>query len=63
MHAILFKEIFIMGKRGVTVIVDWLFVVRSDALCSKAGCSGTVSSGTNNSGIRTESLLVVEAIS
>ena len=44
------------------VVVDWLFVVSSDALYSKAVCLRTVSSGTDNSGIRTESLLVVVAI-
>ena len=44
------------------VVGDWLFMVSSDALCSKAGCSGTVSSETYNSGLRTESLLVVVAI-
>jgi len=43
-------------------VVDWLFVVSSNALCSEAVWSGTVSLGTNNSGIRTESLLVVVAI-
>jgi len=47
----------------VLVVVDWLFVVRLDALYSEAGYLGTISSGTNISRIRTKSVLVVEAIS
>jgi len=35
------------------VVIDWLFVVSTDALCSEAIGSGMVSSGTDNSGIRT----------
>jgi len=38
----------------VLVVFDWLFVVWSDALCSEAGCSGTVISRTVILGIRTE---------
>jgi len=45
------------------VVVDYLFVVSSDALCLEAVCLGTVSSGTYILGIRIESLLVVVAIS
>jgi len=41
----------------VLVVVDWL-----NMTCSEVGCSGTTSSRTC-SGIRTESRLVVEAIS
>jgi len=47
----------------VLVVVDWLFMVSSVALCSEAVCSGTTSSRTSISRIRTESMLVVEAIS
>jgi len=45
------------------VVADWLFVVSSYVLYSELVCSGTVSSGTDNSSIRTDSLLVVVAIS
>ena len=50
------------------VVVDWLFVVSSDAVCldalySEAVSSGTVSSGTSISRIGTYSLLDDVAIS
>jgi len=45
------------------VVVDWLFVVGSDALCSEAFYSGTVSSRTSISCIGTESMLVYVTIS
>jgi len=50
------------------VVVDWLFVVSSDAvcsnaLCSEAVCSGMVSSGTSISRMGIESLLDDVAIS
>ena len=48
------------------VVDDWLFMTYSRTLSSGAGCSGTISSRTcsgTESGIGTESMLVVEVIS